>query len=523
MEELYKKKSRATGIIGGTLSLTLSTVIVKLLGVVYKIPLAHILGEEGMGYFNSAYTVYAFFYLLCTAGVPKAVMILISEQRAKNIHGGAERIVSVAMRLFFGLGILITTLFIIFSTPLANLIGNSESRLTMISIAPSILFISLAGVVRGYLSADMKFLSIAVSQIVEGVGKLVLGLIFAIYATRLELPLPIVSAMTILGVTFGAVFGFAYLYVAAKFKRGKKSAEAKGREIIRRIFRISVPITISAAIMSITNIIDLSLIMQRLRDSGYSQKEATALFGNYTTLAVPMLNLAISVITPISIAFLPILTRAHAKGDRELQNSALKSALSMSFFFSAPIMLGMMVFSSEILSLLFGDVGISVGAPLLTLLAPSIFFMAALLVVNSLLESVGVVRAPVISMLIGSTGKIIVSAVLLGNPDFGISGAPLGTLISYLLALISSLVIAKIKCKTCIPIFSTCILPHINALGAILVSILLNNFLKTVCSQNIAFIITFLGCAALYLLFSCISGVASKEKLQKMSKYTKPA
>ena len=183
-----------SNILGGTFSLTLSTIIVKLLGLIYKIPLSSILGDEGMGYFNSAYTVYAFFYLLCTAGVPKAVMIMVSEAKARGKECDEERVVKIAFAMFLLLGIFVTILFICFSDYLSSLIGNSKSAATMIAIAPSIIFISLSGVIRGYLSAHTRLLDVAVSQIIEGVGKLIFGLAFADLGRRLLLPLEIISA-----------------------------------------------------------------------------------------------------------------------------------------------------------------------------------------------------------------------------------------------------------------------------------------------------------------------------------------
>ena len=95
-----KENSMLQSLVGGAFSLTLSTIIVKILGLIYKIPLSSLLGDEGMGYFNSAYTVYAFFYLLCTAGVPKAVMILISEAKAKGKDIEADKVVRVASVMF---------------------------------------------------------------------------------------------------------------------------------------------------------------------------------------------------------------------------------------------------------------------------------------------------------------------------------------------------------------------------------------------------------------------------------------
>lgn len=512
-------------IVGGAFSLTLSAVIVKILGLIYKIPLSNMLGDEGMGFFNSAYTVYTFFYLLCTAGVPKAVMILVSEAKAKGKGGDERTIVRVASFAFLLLGIAMTAIFILFSNSLANFIGNSKARATMIAIAPSIIFISLSGVIRGYLSANMRLLDIAVSQIIEGVCKLALGLIFALYAIRRAMPLEIVSAFTILGVTFGALAGLIHLLICTKIKISKENIGQNARieynGVIGRILRISLPITLSAAIMSVTNIIDLTLIMRSLLGIGYTDQEASAFYGNYTTLAVPMFNLAISLVTPISMAFLPIFTRARVSCDDELLSSSLLSSLRLSAIISAPILIGMTLFSKEILSLLFGNSGIEIGATLLCLLAPAIFFSSVLLSVNSALEAGGQVRAPVISMLFGGAAKILVSYLLLTNPEFGISGAPIGTVVSYAVALTVSGIIYISKTSTSIPILKSSFLPYLSSLASVGASRLLYLNCFQGIHKTLSLGISIVIAAMIYAVLLVFTGTFRPFKLEKQQNIQK--
>lgn len=529
MQTNKKEALGGGGIIGGAFSLTLSTVIVKILGLIYKIPLSNILGDEGMGYFNSAYTVYAFFYLLCTAGVPKAVMILVSEAKAKG-RGVEERtIVRVASAAFLLLGAVMTAVFILFSSPLSSFIGNSGARATMIAIAPSIIFIALSGVIRGYLSANMRLLDIAVSQIIEGVGKLVLGLLFAIYAVKSSMPLEIVSAFTILGVTFGALAGLAYLFVCSKIKISSENTgqntknDIKYSLIIKKILTISLPITLSAAVMSVTNIIDLTLIMRSLEGLGYTVSEASALYGNYTTLAVPMFNLAISVVTPISIAFLPVFTRARVSCDDGLLSESLSTSLELTAALSAPLLIGMTVFAREILSLLFGNSGIDIGASLLCLLAPAVFFSSVLLTVNSALEAGGQVRAPVISMIFGSAAKIAVSYFLLTNADFGISGAPIGTVVSYAVALLVSGIIYIRKTSATLPILKSSLPSYLAALLAVGASRL---FYLAVCSrfsEVLSLGLSIALAALIYAILLVFTGTLRSSTFEKTAKYTKTA
>ena len=519
MNEFRKKDGKS--IISGAFSLTVSTLVVKLLGMIYKIPLAQFLGEEGMGYFNSAYTVYTLFYILCTAGVPKAVMILISQRKTDE-----QKIVRVGIKTFLVFGVIVSAAFMIFAHPLSKAVGNSGAYMTMLAIAPSIVFISLSGVIRGYLSANLSFAHIATSQVIEGAAKLVLGLIFAIVSTRLSHPLIVVSALTILGVTLGAFFGLLYLVIVSKInvfsdKSGQRINCSECSDICKSIFHVSVPITISAAVMSITSIIDLGLIMRRLISIGYSESTAVSLYGNFTTLAMPMFNLAVSIITPISVTFLPVYARANAASDKDGLYKAIKMSLELTGLVSAPITIGMFVYSREILSMLFGDVGVSLGASLLRLTVPGVFFMSLLLIVNSALEACGNVRVPMISMAIGSIFKLVISYLLIGNEEYGIAGAPIGTVISYAVALILSLVIATKKLGYAPPILRTNIPSYLCALTAVSLSTLVFAAVKTHTNQSIALILAIIVSALLYAFICFVLGIFSKKKLIEMSKYTK--
>ena len=520
-----KKDGILSGIIGGTLSLTLSAVIVKFIGLIYKIPIASLLGDEGMGYFNSAYTVYAFFYLLCTAGVPKAVMILISEAKARGREIEERKILKVASLLFLSVGVVATALFVIFSAPIANLIGNNKSYFTMLAIAPSIILVSLSGVLRGYLSANTRLLDIAVSQIIEGVGKLALGLLFAMIGKRLELPLEMLSAMTILGVTFGALLGLVYLLICSQTKIpkeniGQNSESVKTLPITKRILSISIPITLSAAIMSLTNIIDLGLIMRSLVKIGYSESIASALYGNYTTLAVPMLNLAMSVISPISIAFLPIFTRCLVASDTDGLLKTEKTSLELTAMLGAPMMIGLIIYSREILSMLFPTSEIETGAALLCLISPAIFFSSILLIINTLLEACGRVRIPLISMGIGSIIKILASHFLITKTDMGILGAPISTVLSYACALLISTLIYGRVLKKHIPIFESCVTPHLNAFIAVILSRIVYDRLIFQLDKTPTLIISILLAALIYLGISAFCGLIGPKKIGELAKYT---
>ena len=511
--------------VGDAAYLALSVLIVKVLGLIYKIPLSSYLGDEGMGYFNSAYTIYSFFYLLCSAGVPKAITFLfLNDNESSNKRSGYQNL-RISMRIFLMIGILLTTAFIFLAGPISVLIGNRGSFLTMLTIAPTIIFVSLSGVMRGYLNAEMKLIHVGISQIIEGVCRLLLGLLLAREAIDRGLSLEEASALTILGVTLGSIVSFVYSFCCIKDRKSdyKERQNIKAEDYLnvgKSILKISLPITLSSAIMSFGNLIDLSLIMKRLETIGYSEAQASALYGNYTTLAVPMFNFVISLITPLSVSFLPVFLKAGTSKER---TAALKDSLGITAFVSAPMIIGLSCFSGEILALLFGKGPAESGDSLLTLLMPAALFSSLLLIVNSALESSGSIRAPLVSMLIGGLFKLVISHFMLGTSRFGISGAPISTVISYGISLLISVLYLSAKHKISVPIFSTQIIPYLNASLSVFISKEIYSLLIRSRGEALSLGLSILTCGLIYVIMSLFSGAFTVKKLIKIAKYTKIA
>lgn len=494
-------------ILEGALSLTIATVIVKVLGAIYKIPISHVLGEEGMGYFNSAYTVYSFFYLLCTAGVPKAIMILCAGGNNKESE---KRELLKTTFLFFGfLGLSLTAFFVIFSRTLSNLIGTPDAAKSMLTIAPSILFAAISGVSRGYFSAEAKFIHIAISQIIEGAGKLIFGLILAHISSSAFIEKSIISAFAILGATIGCICSSLYLIVNIKSKKAKENIKQRDNpkrkiSIIKDIMKISFPITVSAITMSITNIIDLGIVMNRLRYLGFTKISAAALYGNYTTLATPMFNMIISLFTPITITFMTKLIKE--RDNPAAFYKTLEEETSISYQLFIPLTIGLAVYSEETLSLLFEDSGVYVGSILLVYLLISIFLVIPLSITNCALEALGDVNLPMISMLIGSIFKIVAAYLMIGDPKYGICGAPISTLISYAAALIFSLLYSYLKHGLSLPVFKTIGLPFVNSFVSILGIYPIYLFLSRKWNSPLSFIISVLITIIIYILLNIFNG-----------------
>ncbi len=440
MVKINNTEDGKDSLLGGAFALTLSVVIVKIIGFLYKLPLSHVMGDEGMGYFNSAYSVFSFFYMLCTSGVPRAVSITITESHTKGEYN-ARSILSVCLKLYVTVGIVFSAVLMIFSRYFAALIGNSLASFSLLCIAPSLAFVSASGVLRGYLNSKRRMRDIAISEVIEGVIKFVCGLAFAFFAVRKKMPVHMISAFTVLGVTLGTFIGAIFLLVCSKNanirENNGQKIQCANLYIIKKVLYISLPITFSSAVMGISNIIDLGLIMKRLLSIGISSSEAVALFGNFTTLAVPMLNLVTALITPLGISAIPHLTSKFTCGDREEFENICRVIITVGTVIAFPTAAAYLFFSKEILMLLFSNDSAQIGAPLLSVLSASVISLSLLTVLNSILESTLNQKISLISMSVGAVFKIVFGYFLIGR--LGIVGAPISTSISYGISLLISL------------------------------------------------------------------------------------
>ena len=163
----------------GVLFLGGANLVVKIIGLFFKIPMSYYLGSEGMGYFNSAYQIYTWLYMLSTAGLPVAVSILVSEARARGDRRSVRRIDRITSVSFFVIGLLGMLIMMLGAEPLAVLIGAPNARFSIFAMAPALFFICLSSAQRGYFQGFQEMAPSAVSQVLEALGKLAVGVLLA--------------------------------------------------------------------------------------------------------------------------------------------------------------------------------------------------------------------------------------------------------------------------------------------------------------------------------------------------------
>ena len=447
-------KETSSKLARGVVFLTTANLIVKAAGLLFKIPLTAMIGEEGMGYYSGAYTLFTWLYMLFAAGLPAASATLIPRLPAARRSSGAMRIFGVSMAIFVPLGLLGSALLIFGAGPISYLMKIERSRLAIIAIAPTLFFICQSAALRGYFQGFGEFGWNALSQIAEAIGKAALGVALAHRALARGASIPEAAAWAAVGITAGVGAGMLVLYLAMLFTkrcRGEKSQALPDitprRTIASRLLSAAMPIALSSSVMSLTGLIDTLLMTRCLHAAGLSQAETAALYGNYTALAVPMFNLPPVLTASAAAALLPALTEALAAGDAARAKRLTSAAASLTMALAIPASIGMAALAEPILALFFAPEVAARGAGALTLLAPSSAMLCMIGLTNTILQASGHARVPLYAMLAGAAVKL--TATWLLTPHLLQYAAPISTGACYFTVLAISLAAIAAKTELC--------------------------------------------------------------------------
>ena len=420
--------------------MTVSNLIVKAAGLLFKIPLTSLIGEEGMGYFNGAYTIFTWLYMISCAGLPSALSLIIAKFPKDKRQSGAMRVFRISVSIFTFIGLLGCLVLILGAPFISHLMRVENSSVAIVALAPTLFFICQSAALRGYFQGfgDLRWHSL--SQVIEAVGKVGLGVALARFAINSGKSVPVAAAYAAGGISIGVIAGTLVLYTAflLRKKHVDKIDTTPRLTLTRRLISAALPITVSSSVMSLTNLIDSLIMTRTLHSAGMAQAEVAAIWGNYSSLAVPMFNLPPVITMPIAYALLPSLSSALAAGDTKRAVKLTKDAASSTLMLALPCAVGMSAMAKPILSLLFADDVAERGALLLTLLAPSSMLLCMLALTNTVLQASSHERIPLYAMLVGAIMKLFSTWLL--TPVLGKFATPISTFICYFTVLLISVI-----------------------------------------------------------------------------------
>ncbi len=439
-------KIKKQSFLKGALILGVANILVKLIGALFKIPLTRfILGAKGIGIYNTSYTIYNALFVIATAGLPVAISKMISEANAKNNYAELQKTYKAAYRLLLVIGIICSMALLFGASLFADFIEAPLATKAILAMAPSLFFVSIMSVYRGLFQGMSNMVPTAVSETIEAVCKLVVGL--ALAAVLMPYGEDFSAAGAIVGVSTGTFFAACFLMfyyrktsvlIVDRIKEQNSVALSSYKQLYARLIKLAVPITIGASVFTLASVIDLTMIMKQLAGLGFDETQRSTMYGYYSGYAVTMFNLPPTVITSLSISIVPVIASAMISNKIKTARQSAETALRITFLFALPCAIGMSVLSHPILELVYNDAN---AAPLLEVLSYGIIFVSIVMVGNAIIQAYGKPWLPVINMCVGGLVKIITNFILVGNININIYGAPYGTVFCYLVTATLDLIV----------------------------------------------------------------------------------
>ena len=487
------RTSKPNTFFGGAAILAVGILVVKLIGMFYKIPLLNIIGEQGSADFNNAYNIYSVLLTISTAGLPVAVSKLVSEADALGRRNQVRRTFRLALALFLILGVLSFLVMFFGSEQLAGLMNDSMAAPGIRALAPAVICVGCLSAFRGYAQGHGSMTPTAVSQIIEALCKLTVGLGLAYWLVGHGADASHAAAGAITGVTVGTIVALAYMLMNFLITRSQEPQLADDRPdepatILKHLLMIAVPITISSSMVGIVTVIDSALVQGQIQKVLISDPDSWALYqqvvdfapleaardawqqavssgaaaeavsqlygavelaaenisrslyGNYSG-ALTIYNLPLSLMAAITASVIAAVSAALARRDRRGAARITGSALRITALLAFPMGVGLFVLGTPIIRLIFPELDASVAGPLLSTLGIASIFVCLMLVCNSVLQAHGFINLPVVIMALGGVVKIVTNYNLVAVPTIGISGAPVGNVLCFGLCMVLDLVV----------------------------------------------------------------------------------
>ena len=441
--------NKSKSIIGGMTVLGFAGVICKLVGVLYSIPLTWMIGTSGLGVYNAVFPAYNLLLTISSAGLPVAVSRLVARGLAKDDPRSAKHVFKTALLLLLLLGSVATILMIAGIDVFVTASDQPESRLGFLVIAPCVAIVCVLSAFRGFMQGQQNMTPTAISQLIEQVGKVFLALPMAYFGSQRGIEYGAAGAL--LGTTI--VEGIALLYmVILYFRRSAAFAAipqlceeppAASSYVAKQLMTISIPITIGACIVPLSQYIDSTMLVGRLMSTGMEAGMASSVYGLFSGTVIRIINIPTALALAVSMSLVPAISSAKAVEDNDAVIRQTDLGMRFAFLIGLPCSIGMSVLSEPLMRFFYqGSISeeqLILGGELLAMSGLTIILFTVVQATTSVLQGLGKQRIPMYTLLAGVICKIVLNYVLIGTPGIGIHGAPIASLVCYTVSMVPNL------------------------------------------------------------------------------------
>ena len=523
---MSKRKRQTESFMQGVFAIMFSQVLIKIFGMIYKLYLTNKegFGDAGNAIYSSGFQIYALLLTLSSIGVPNAISKLVAERLAVGDSKGAHRIFKVAFATFSIIGGIGTLILFYGAKYIAyNMLQIPEAEYTLVALSPSIFFVAISSVVRGYFNGRQNLKATANSQTIEQVFKTCLTIIIvAVIGAFSSNNTIIMAAGANLATTLSTFLSFAYLYlyygerkkeIAQDIKSSTNYKAYRIKDIIKTILSVSIPISLSSLMSVITKNIDAITVVSGLKTF---MTEASAkiqygiLAGKVDALTAVPLSLNIAFAT----ALVPTIASAKAVGNIQIARERTELSLLITILIGLPCTVGMFVFAPQILNLLFPNA--NRGELLLQISSLTIIFSVLIQTVNAGLQGIGKIMVPATALGIGVIVKYILNLILIKNPSIGVYGAGIASLCCNVVVFLIGITVLIKNMKLQLDLGKFVIKPILSTGMMAIVSLYVYNVLQKLIANQLATVISIACAGIIYIISLLILRNLTKEEIYKM-------
>lgn len=419
----------------GVFTLAMAGIIVRISGFLYRVPLARLVGAEGIGIYQLAIPVFTALHAISVGGLGVAVANLVAEHTAKGRHQVALQTMRLATAAFAVLGGTVAIILVLGAQTFAVLLGNPKTYYSLLVLAPALFFFALESSYRSYFLGRQLMTPSATALVVEQ------GLRITGTLTMASWLLPLGLDLAAAGIAFGTDLGAvgSVLYLLWCYHRVQADSVPRNRwdwgepnyRLLRRLWTLAWPVTLGLLVLPMLNLADVAIIQRRLQTAGFTGEGATALYGAYTGMAMTLVGLPSVIIYALATALQPAVSEANARGDSGDILTKVTLAVRATVLLCLPAGVGLALLARPLVTLIFEEP--SAATPLVWA-APVALLQPIHMVGMASLEGLGDTGKPMRNLALGMVLKLVIDYLLTGVPSVNIRGPAIGLTVCYLFA-----------------------------------------------------------------------------------------
>ena len=505
----------------GAVMLTISSIVSKIIGAIYKIPLTNLLGPQGMGIYYIIFPVYAFLITFVSSSYTLSISRMVSSEVAKGDYYMARRVFYASLFFLAIIGSILCALLIVGARIVSDLQGVENAYICYLAIAPAIVMVALSSCFKGYFQGLQNMAPSSIAQVLEQVVKLAVGFSLA----------TILSKHGALQATMGAVIGISiseaisllfFVILFFIYKGRNRITDDRKVPIVplsMKVFKSTLPFLLSSVITPLSLLIDSFLIVNILKSIGFDKYFSTALLGLSGGVVSTLVNLPTTLSSSICITLIPYITYALSRGDDRGMREKSSLAIKVTLIIAIPCTIAFLLFSKDIIALLYSS-GMSsaesrLSVTMLTLASINVLYISILQITTALLQAMSKAYVPVISLSVALVIKVITEVFMVSSVNINIFGAIMSAGLSYALSAIINLIYLRRHLNFEFSLYHSLVAPVISGIAMSLSIYLSRMLLSPVMSSSLSILSSFFTGAVIYLIMIIVTRAFKREEYKQ--------